>query len=230
VTVMDCRDPEHWGPAIDEAVHALSRGDLVVLPTDTVYGVAADAFNPRAVAALGPVKGRPDDVPPPVMVAEPRTVDGLCADVPDGARALIEAFWPGPLTLLLRAQPSLAWEVSEPGGPVAVRMPDHPAALAVLRRTGPLAVTGANRHGRTAPESAEDAVEALGEGVRVYLDAGTLRGGALSTVVDATTDRLVLLRAGAVGLAELRAVTAVLDPDEEPAPDVADEPAGEDDR
>lgn len=135
-TVMDCTDPATWGPAIDEAVHVLARGGLVVLPTDTVYGIAADAFSPPAVAALLAAKGRGRQMPPPVLVPDVRTVDGLCDAVPDAARDLMTAFWPGALTVICRAQPSLAWDLGETRGTVAVRMPDHPAALAVLRRTG----------------------------------------------------------------------------------------------
>ena len=127
-SVLDCTDPATWGPALDEAVHTLGRGGLVVLPTDTVYGIAADAFTPPAVAALLAAKGRGRQMPPPVLVPDVRTLDGLCQDVSDEARALVDAFWPGGLTLICRAQPSLAWDLGETHGTVAVRMPDHPAA------------------------------------------------------------------------------------------------------
>jgi tRNA threonylcarbamoyl adenosine modification protein (Sua5/YciO/YrdC/YwlC family) len=212
----DVSDPGLWGPGIDEAVRTISRGGLVVLPTDTVYGIGADAFTAPAVAALLAAKGRGRQAPPPVLVQDARTLDGLATDVPDAVRALVDAFWPGGLTVILRAQPSLAWDLGETHGTVALRMPDHPAALAVLRRTGPLAVSSANRTGRPAALTAQDAADDLGDSVRVYLDAGRAPGGVASTIVDATGDGLRLVRAGAVDLADLRAV----------APVAAPEPAG----
>ncbi len=212
-SVMDCTDPATWGPAIDEAVHALGRGGLVVLPTDTVYGIGADAFSPAAVAALLAAKGRGRQMPPPVLVPDVRTVDGLCEDVPDAARLLMEAFWPGALTVICRAQPSLVWDLGETRGTVAVRMPDHPAALALLRRTGPLAVSSANRTGSPAARTAAEAQEQLGDAVDVYLDGGVAPGGVASTIVDATTARLRIVRLGALSLGELSAVAPVEPPE-----------------
>nr|WP_297427128.1 L-threonylcarbamoyladenylate synthase [uncultured Actinotalea sp.] len=209
---MDCREPASWGPALDEAVHVLGRGGLVVVPTDTVYGFAAEAFTPDAVASLAAATQKPDGVPPAVLVPDARTVDGLCTDVPDAARALLAAFWPGRLTLVLHAQPSLAWDLGDDGRTVAVRMPDHPAALALLRRTGPLAVTGAHGAGQSPPRRAEDVLPGAG-GVQLVLDAGELAQAERSTVLDATGAVPRLLRAGAIGLDELRAVTDVLDLD-----------------
>jgi tRNA threonylcarbamoyl adenosine modification protein (Sua5/YciO/YrdC/YwlC family) len=206
--ILDCTDPATWGPSLDEAVNVLARGGLVVLPTDTVYGIGADAFSPPAVAALLAAKGRGRQIPPPVLVPDARTLDGLCDAVPEAARALVAAFWPGGLTLICRAQPSLAWDLGETKGTVAVRMPDHPAALALLRRTGPLAVSSANRTGGPAARTAAEAAEQL-VGVAVYLDAGTTPGGVASTIVDATADRLTLVRPGAIGLEALRAVAHV---------------------
>jgi tRNA threonylcarbamoyl adenosine modification protein (Sua5/YciO/YrdC/YwlC family) len=210
---MDCTDPATWGPAIDEAVHALGRGRLVVLPTDTVYGIGADAFAPAAVGALLAAKGRGRQMPPPVLVPDVRTVDGLCEDVPDDARRLMEAFWPGALTVICRAQPSLAWDLGDTRGTVAVRMPDHPAALALLRRTGPLAVSSANLTGSPAALTAAEAQAQLGASVDVYLDGGVAPGGVASTIVDATTDRLRVVRLGALAVDELSAVAPV-DPPE----------------
>lgn len=205
----DARDPNSWGPALDEAVNAIARGALVVLATDTVYGVAADAFTPDAVAALLAAKGRGRQLPPPVLIGDVRTLDGLAADVPDAARALVEAFWPGGLTIICRAQPSLAWDLGETRGTVALRMPDHPAALALLRRTGPLAVSSANLTGRPAALTATEAFDQLGDAVVVYLDSGAAPGGVASTIVDATGDGLRLVRAGAIELDALNAVTPV---------------------
>lgn len=211
--VMDCTDPATWGPAIDEAVHALGRGGLVVLPTDTVYGIGADAFSPAAVAALLAAKGRGRQMPPPVLVPDVRTVDGLCDEVPEAARSLMEAFWPGALTVICRAQPSLAWDLGETRGTVAVRMPDHPAALALLRRTGPLAVSSANLTGSPAALTAAEAREQLGDAVDVYLDGGVAPGGVASTIVDATTEHLRIVRLGALGVAELSAVAPLEAPE-----------------
>lgn len=216
VTVMDAADPATWGPAIDEAVNAIGRGVLVVLPTDTVYGIAADAFSPRAVASLLAAKGRGPQMPPPVLVPDVRTIAGLCDGVPDAARALMAAFWPGGLTIICRAQPSLAWDLGETRGTVAVRMPDHGAALALLRRTGPLAVSSANRTGQPAAHTAAQAREQLGDAVALYLDAGTVPGGVASTIVDVTSGRPRVVRAGAVGLDALREVTEI---DDEAGPD-----------
>jgi len=203
---MDCTEPASWGPAIDEAVNVLARGALVVLPTDTVYGIGADAFAPAAVAALLAAKGRGRQMPPPVLVPVVATVDGLCAQVPEAARRLMVAFWPGALTIICRAQPSLAWDLGDTGGTVAVRMPDHPAALALLRRTGPLAVSSANRTGGPAAMTAEEARDQLGDAVALYLDGGRAPGGVASTIVDATGERLRVVRAGALDLTTLRSV------------------------
>lgn len=212
----DVGDPNAWGPALDEAVNAITRGALVVLPTDTVYGIGADAFNPDAVAALLAAKGRGRQLPPPVLVPDVRTLDGLATGVPAAVRDLVAAFWPGGLTVICRAQPSLAWDLGDTGGAVALRMPDHPAALALLRRTGPLAVSSANLTGRPAALTAADAAGQLGHSVAVYLDAGEAPGGVASTIVDATGDGLRLVRSGAIDLATLRTIAPIVDPAEEP--------------
>jgi tRNA threonylcarbamoyl adenosine modification protein (Sua5/YciO/YrdC/YwlC family) len=217
-------DPNSWGPGIDEAVNAISRGGLVVLPTDTVYGIGADAFDAEAVAALLAAKGRGRQMPPPVLVPDARTLDGLATDVPDDARRLVETFWPGGFTIILRAQPSLAWDLGETHGTVALRMPDHPAALALLRRTGPLAVSSANATGRPAALDVDDAQAQLGDAVTVYLDGGTAPGGVASTIVDATSDTLRVVRQGAVTLDRLREVADVAGPDDPPADAPSDAP------
>lgn len=216
-SVHDVTDANTWGPGIDEAVNTISRGGLVVLPTDTVYGIGADAFDADAVAALLAAKGRGRQMPPPVLVPDARTLDGLAIDVPDDARALVEAFWPGGFTIILRAQPSLQWDLGETHGTVALRMPDHEAALALLRRTGPLAVSSANRTGQDAAREAADAVEQLGDAVGCYLDGGTAPGGVASTIVDATGAQLRVVRDGAVPLERLREVAPVLGADEDPS-------------
>lgn len=209
--IRPAHDPSQWGPALDEAVHVVQRGGLVVLPTDTVYGIGADAFDADAVAALLAAKGRGRQMPPPVLVGSLATLDGLATDVPDGARALATRFWPGALTLILTAQPSLAWDLGETFGTVALRMPDHPTALALLARTGPMAVSSANRTGSPAAVTAQDAHDQLGTSVQIYLDAGDAPGGVASTIVDATGPVLRVVRAGAISLDELNTVTPVED-------------------
>ncbi|WP_084124042.1 L-threonylcarbamoyladenylate synthase [Demequina sp. NBRC 110054] len=197
--IYPCTDPQAWGPSLDAAVEAVEAGQVIVLPTDTVYGIGADAFQPDAVAAVLTAKGRGRQMPPPVLIPDVRTVDGLAMDVPEPARALMEEFWPGALTVIVMAQPSLAWDLGDTHGTVALRMPDHPAALALLKRTGPLAVTSANKTGQPAATTASDAESQLGESVAVYLDAGDSPLGQASTIVDATNDAgLRIVRAGGV--------------------------------
>jgi tRNA threonylcarbamoyl adenosine modification protein (Sua5/YciO/YrdC/YwlC family) len=216
--VLDCRDPATRGPSVDEAVHAVARGELVVLPTDTVYGVGADAFAPAAVARVLAAKGRGRQMPPPVLIGHERTLEGLAADVPAEVRALVEAFWPGGLTVICRAQPSLAWDLGDTRGTVALRMPADECALALLRRTGPLAVSSANRTGQPAARTVAEAQEQLGAAVAVYLDGGPTSGGVASTIVDGTGPVLRVVREGALDLAALRAVVpGVLGADEEAA-------------
>jgi len=207
--ILPAFDPATWGPSLDAAVHAVSRGEVIVLPTDTVYGVGADAFSPDAVARLLAAKGRDRQTPPPVLIPSVRTVDGLARDVSVAARALMDSFWPGPLTVIVHAQPSLAWDLGDTRGTVALRVPDHGAALALLARTGPLAVTSANLTGKAAATSAEDAREQLGSAVSVYLDAGDSPLGVASTIVDATGPALRVMRDGGVSWDKLVEVVGV---------------------
>ncbi|WP_367650551.1 L-threonylcarbamoyladenylate synthase [Nocardioides sp. zg-DK7169] len=192
--------------AVAAATTAVRRGDLVVLPTDTVYGIGADAFDAAAVAGLLAAKGRGREMPPPVLVSSATTLDALAAQVPEWARALVEEFWPGPLTLVCHQQTSLQWDLGDTRGTVAVRMPDHPVALAILERTGPLAVSSANTTGLPAATDADAAEEMLGESVAVVVDAGRSPGGEASTIIDATGERGRVLRRGALSLADLNAV------------------------
>ena len=207
--VTEGRDPT---TAVDAAVTALQRGELVVLPTDTVYGVAVDAFSPTAVQRLLTAKGRGRDMPVPVLVGAWRTLDGLVETVPQQARDLVERFWPGPLTLVVRAASSLAWDLGETRGTVAVRMPLHPVALAVLERTGPLAVSSANRSGQAPPTDAAQAQAQLGTSVAVYLEAGSSGDAVPSTIVDLTGGAPRVLREGALSTEELAEVLPGLVP------------------
>jgi tRNA threonylcarbamoyl adenosine modification protein (Sua5/YciO/YrdC/YwlC family) len=196
--VFDCTTDSGRADAIPKAATGVRDGRLVVLPTDTLYGIGADAFSPDAVRALLEAKGRGSDMPPPVLVPDARTVDGLATDVPDYARALVAAFWPGPLTIVLRAQPSLLWDLGETGGTVALRMPDDPVALELLREVGPMAVSSANRTGNPASRTVVEAASQLGAAVEFYLDGGPVTGGLASTIVDCTRDKPVFLRVGAI--------------------------------
>jgi len=189
---------------------ALAKGQLVVLPTDTVYGVAADAFIPHAVAALLAAKGRGRQSPPPVLMPSAATIDALASSVPDQVRTLAQAFWPGGLTIIVDAQPSLAWDLGDTDGTVALRVPAHPIALELLKETGPLAVSSANLTGQPAAENATDAYAQLGDTVEVYLEGGA-SDSTPSTIIDVTpiqrgTGAARILRDGAVSAASLREI------------------------
>ncbi len=197
---------------IEGAAAAVAAGRLVVLPTDTVYGIGADAFSPAAVNALLAAKGRGRDMPVPVLVPSWTTVDGLAAVVSPAARELIEAFWPGPLSLVFAQVSTLAWDLGEADGTVLVRMPLHPTALALLERTGPMAVSSANRSGQPPAVTVEQAREQLGSSVAVYLDGGPTAGPVPSTIVDVSRpeESPRVLRLGALDGARLREVVPAL--------------------
>jgi tRNA threonylcarbamoyl adenosine modification protein (Sua5/YciO/YrdC/YwlC family) len=203
-------EPTEREAGIAAAALAVQRGQLVVLPTDTVYGVGADAFSPAAVKRLLAAKGRGRDMPPPVLVSAATTLDALAVGVPSYARALMQELWPGPLTLVCRQQPSLQWDLGDTRGTVAVRMPDHEVAVELLSRTGPLAVSSANKSGLPAATNADQAASMLGDDVEVLLDAGESPGETPSTIVDVTGDTGRVLRLGAVSLARLNEIVAPL--------------------
>jgi len=197
-------DAEERARGLEAAESVLRSGELVVLPTDTVYGVAADAFDPRAVRRLLRAKGRGRDKPPPVLVAAVTTLDALATSVPTFAREMAEELWPGALTLICQQQPSLTWDLGDARSTVAVRMPDCDLTLDLIRETGPLAVSSANRTGMPAATSVAEAREMLGEAVSVYLDGGRCTGGAPSTILDVTGLTPRVLREGALEVARLR--------------------------
>ena len=207
-TRYDANDSAQRESGLAAATTAIRSGELVVLPTDTVYGLAADAFDAAAVRRLLDAKGRGRDMPPPVLVGSVATLDALGSDVPTWARALVEHYWPGPLTIVVREQSSLQWDLGETRGTVAVRMPHDPVALELLARTGPLAVSSANTTGRPAATDADQAAEMLGESVSVVLDGGPTVDDRPSTIVDCTAARPRVLRVGAVPVDELRTVLA----------------------
>lgn len=224
---FDCADPDERSTGLAEAVAAVRGGRLVVLPTDTVYGVGADAFTPRAVNALLSAKGRGRSMPVPVLIGSWRTLDGLVDTPTPLVSRLVEAFWPGALTLVLRHTGSLAWDLGESRGTVAVRMPLHPVALDLLAETGPLAVSSANRTGAAPATTVAEAEAQLGASIDVYLDGGPTDGsfgGPIdgspgadvasslpSTILDLTGAVPRVLRAGAVPVDRLREIVPALE-------------------
>lgn len=194
----------------DECARVVDTGNLLVIPTDTVYGIAADAFSASAVAALLAAKGRGRDMPPPVLVPRAETIFGLVDGVDETVLALTAKFWPGPLTIIANAQPSLDWDLGETHGTVAVRMPDDESALALLGRTGPLAVSSANISGQPAARTADKAQEMLGDDVDIYVDGGARESGRSSTIIDLSGDVPRILRRGPITADDLREIVPEL--------------------
>lgn len=212
-TVYDCADSNSRAAGLTAATSALKSGRLVVMPTDTLYGLAADAFDSTAVAELLAAKRRGRDMPVPVLVGSWNTIDGLVFSVRPQARELIRAFWPGGLSLVVQQAPSLAWDLGDTRGTVMLRMPLHPVALDLLREVGPLAVSSANVSGRPPAATAAEAREQLGSLVSVYLDGGPAAHAVASTIVDLTADQPRVLREGAVAITEIAEVLG-MSPDE----------------
>ncbi|MBG6140820.1 tRNA threonylcarbamoyl adenosine modification protein (Sua5/YciO/YrdC/YwlC family) [Longispora fulva] len=211
--LYDCAKLAERDRGLTAAVEAVKRGDLVVFPTDTVYGIGCDAFKSWSVGTLLRAKSRGRDVPPPVMVGSRQMLDGLVYGLPSAARDLVEAFWPGPLTILVEHAPSLDWDLGDTDGVIQVRMPLHPVALELIRETGPMAVSSANKPSDPAALTADEARTQFGYEVSVYLEAGAAPEQLTSTIVDCTNATPKILRVGALSLAQLREV----------APDVAEE-------
>ena len=202
----DCADPDARLAGLAAAASAGGSGRLVVLPTDTLYGLGADAFSSAGVRALLAAKGRGPDMPVPVLVGSWSTIDGLVTTVPAAARELVEAFWPGGLSLVLPHAPSLTWDLGVTRGTVMLRMPLHPVALELLRDVGPMAVSSANISGSPPATTVAEATDQLGVTPAVYLDGGPCRAGVASTIVDLTGDVPRILREGAVAVSEINAV------------------------
>jgi L-threonylcarbamoyladenylate synthase len=209
--LYDCRTVADRDRGVAAAIEAVQRGDLVVLPTDTVYGIGADAFKSWSVTALLDAKGRGRQMPPPVLIGSRRTVDGLVYSLPGVAHELMDAFWPGALTIVVEHAPSLQWDLGDTDGTVALRMPLHPVALEVLRATGPMAVSSANRSGRPPAHTAAEAMDQLGYSVSVYLEAGPAPDTVPSTIVDVTCEPPRILRAGAIPFEKLREVVPAIE-------------------
>ena len=203
---------------------SLGRNELVVIPTDTVYGIAADAFSPAGVNSLLAAKGRGPQSPPPVLIGTMQTMHALAETVPSVATKLAETFWPGALTMIFKAQGSLTWDLGETKGTVALRMPDHKIALALLQETGPLAVSSANLTGEPAATTCQQAEAYLGDSVAVYLDGGNSPKGEASTILDmteledsydgngalTTTGKIKIVRRGALSEEKIRSVAGDL--------------------
>lgn len=241
-TTYNCTSEDQRAEGLQHAQRAISEKKCIVMPTDTVYGIAADAFSPLAVTMLLASKGRSRQMPPPVLIPRVNALDGLATDVPADARALAQVFWPGGLTLILHAQPSLDWDLGDTKGTVALRMPDDHLALDLLSMTGPLAVSSANRTGQEAAQTASEARLQLAESVEVYLEGGfrPVKGtnAVPSTIVDATSTPFRVVRQGAIELERLREIVpsilgigetvAAAEPEAPQEPtteDVAEEPA-----
>lgn len=184
--------------ALEQAAKEIGDGSVVVVPTDTVYGIAADAFNPAATARIFDVKQRPRSMPLPVLVARPRQAWALCSEVPRAAEVLVAAFWPGPLTLILPEAEDLSWDLGETKGGVAVRMPAHDDLLELILDVGPLAATSANRSGEPTPRTVGEIAVAFGDGVALYVDGGPSARDTPSTIVDLTRWRPKVIRTGAI--------------------------------
>ena len=191
---------------ITAAIAAAKRGDLVVLPTDTVYGLGTDAFSQKGPQKLLAAKGRDRNMPIPVLVGHVKALDGLAQRVDGVTKALAEAFWPGALTIVVKAQPTLRWDLGETNQTVALRMPLNPIAIELLNAVGPMAVSSANKTGQPAATNVDEAISQLGEVVTIYLDGGQTPGNIASTIVDVSSGEIKLLRQGAIPLEEIRLI------------------------
>ena len=191
---------------LDEVVETLREPDLVVVPTDTVYGVIADAFDPRGTAALRDVKGLAPTAPLTVLIRTPRQVAGLASDVPEAADRLMASYWPGPLTILVPANDGLSWDIGTLDV-VALRMPTDELLLDVIADIGPIVCSAAARPADALPHSVDDALDALGDGVALYVDGGPCNGEP-STIVDLTGMHADVLRVGAIPTDDVALVAA----------------------
>jgi tRNA threonylcarbamoyl adenosine modification protein (Sua5/YciO/YrdC/YwlC family) len=207
--LFDCADAGQRATGLASAASAVKGGGLVVMPTDTVYGIGADAFDAGAVAALLAAKGRGRDMPVGVLVGSWQTIDGLVYTVPHAARELIRAFWPGALSLVVAQAPSLQWDLGDANGNVMLRMPLHPVAIELLREVGPMAVSSANVSGHPAAGTAGQARDQLGDKVEVYLDGGPAEQQAASTIVDLTGAHPRILRSGPISAEDIARVLDV---------------------
>lgn len=196
--IYDCLDPAGREEGLRAAADTVRAGRCVVLPTDTVYGIGCDAFNNDAVATLLATKRRGPDMPVPVLVGSWLTIQGLVRDFSDTAKTLVEAFWPGGLSIVVLEAPSLPWNLGDTRGTVLLRMPNQPLALELLQETGPMAVSSANISGNPPATTAAEAKTQFGDAVGVYLDGGDAQVGTPSTIIDISGPAPVILREGAI--------------------------------
>jgi L-threonylcarbamoyladenylate synthase len=206
---FDCSKDDERAEGLTAAAAAVLKGELVVLPADTVYGVGADAFSPAAVARLMALKNQPRNSPPAVLVGSTRAASALVEDLGPYGQQLIDEFWPGGLTIVCRAARTLNWDLGDTRGTVSVRMPEDPVTLDLLKETGPMAVTSANVPGEPPATTASGALAQFGNDVAVYLDGGPSADGMASTIVDLTGDVPRLLRQGAISMGRLREIVGV---------------------
>jgi tRNA threonylcarbamoyl adenosine modification protein (Sua5/YciO/YrdC/YwlC family) len=222
--IFDCSVDTDLLTGMRLAKVALGRTELAVIPTDTVYGIAANAFSAEAVQALLDAKGRGRQSPPPVLIANLNMARALVEVLPEAAVKLAETFWPGALTMIFRAQPSLQWDLGETKGTVALRVPDHKIALALIEETGPLAVSSANLTGEPSATTCKQAFDYLENSVEVFLDGGPSPKGEASTIIDLTSlaesydaegelitsGKIKIVRRGALSEAKIRSVVGDL--------------------
>ena len=211
--IYHCLDPQEREAGLSAAVDAVQAGRCIVLPTDTVYGIGADAFNNDAVASLLATKRRGPDMPVPVLVGSWTTIQGLVREFSDTAKTLVEAFWPGGLSIVVPEAPSLPWNLGDTRGTVLLRMPNQPLALELLQRTGPRAVSSANISGNPPALNAANAKQQFGDAVGIYLDGGDAKVGEPSTIVDISGPQPVILREAAISAERIGEVLN-LDPEQ----------------
>ncbi|MHA6601640.1 L-threonylcarbamoyladenylate synthase [Corynebacterium coyleae] len=210
--IYNCLDPQVRDDAVRAAADAVRAGRCVVLPTDTVYGIGCDAFNNDAVATLLATKRRGPDMPVPVLVGSWSTIQGLVREFSDTAKTLVEAFWPGGLSIVVPEAPSLPWNLGDTRGTVLLRMPNQPLALELLQETGPMAVSSANISGNPPAQTAAEAKAQFGDAIGVYLDGGEAEVGTPSTIIDISKPQPVVLREGAIPVERIGEVLG-LDPE-----------------
>lgn len=208
----DCLDPQKRIEGVRAAADAVRAGRCVVLPTDTVYGIGCDAFNNNAVETLLATKRRGPDMPVPVLVGSWVTIQGLVREFTETAKTLVEAFWPGGLSIVVPEAPSLPWNLGDTRGTVLLRMPNQPLALELLQETGPMAVSSANISGNPPATTAAEARQQFGDAVPIYLDGGTAEIGKPSTIIDISGPVPRILREGAISAERIGQVLG-LDPE-----------------
>ncbi|MDO5048773.1 MAG: L-threonylcarbamoyladenylate synthase [Actinomycetaceae bacterium] len=190
----------------DQIKRIIASDGVIVLPTDTVYGIGANPYSTAAVNAVLRAKGRGRQMPPPVLIPTPEDAENVSEDLNDCARALIQNLWPGALTLITKAPETLRFDLGDIKDTIAIRMPDHPVTLDVLSHTGPLAVTSANLTGKPPATNIEQAIKYFDEDVACYIDSGPTPGPVPSTIIDVTGEHPVLLRAGAIDVAVIEEI------------------------